>query len=65
MDVKRIAHSGSNRGFYSLMILFPERQGAMIMLTNDGTEQSWGRIDQVAAYFSAHFGLPPTLQPAI
>jgi hypothetical protein len=57
--VLRMVHSGSNRRFYSLMILFPERQGAMLMLTNDGTQQSWDRVDQVAAYFAAHFGLPP------
>ena len=29
------------------------------MLTNDGTQQSWDRVNQVAAYFAAHFGLPP------
>jgi len=57
--VLRMVHSGSNRRFYSLMILFPERQGAMLMLTNDGTQQSWDRVDQVASYFAAHFGLPP------
>jgi CubicO group peptidase (beta-lactamase class C family) len=63
--VKRVAHSGSNGRFYSLMILFPDRQGAMLMLTNDGTQQSWARVDQVANYFAAHFGLPPKTHSAI
>jgi hypothetical protein len=31
----------------------------MPFLTNDGTRPSWARIDQVAAYFAAHFGLQP------
>ena len=57
--VKRMVHNGSNRRFYSLMVLFPERRAAMVMLTNDGTDPSWARVDQVAAYFAAHFGLPP------
>jgi CubicO group peptidase (beta-lactamase class C family) len=51
-------HNGSVGGFYSTLVLFPARRGAIIMVTNAGDNAAWNRIGELDAYLSAHFGLP-------
>jgi D-alanyl-D-alanine carboxypeptidase len=51
-------HNGSIGTFYSTLVLFPERRGAIIMVTNAGDNAAWNRIGELDAYLSAHFGLP-------
>jgi CubicO group peptidase (beta-lactamase class C family) len=51
-------HNGSNGSFYSTLVVFPERHGAIVMVTNDGTDDSWTRIAELDGYLAAHFGLP-------
>ncbi|HET7539590.1 MAG TPA: serine hydrolase domain-containing protein [Polyangiaceae bacterium] len=51
-------HNGSNGSFYSTLVLFPARRGALIMVTNDGSNASWRRIAELDGYLAAHFGLP-------
>jgi D-alanyl-D-alanine carboxypeptidase len=51
-------HNGSIGTFYSTLVLFPERRGALIMVTNNGEGAAWDRIGELDGYLSAHFGLP-------
>jgi CubicO group peptidase (beta-lactamase class C family) len=51
-------HNGNIGTFYSTLVLFPERRGAIIMVTNAGDDAASARIGELDGYLSAHFGLP-------
>jgi D-alanyl-D-alanine carboxypeptidase len=51
-------HNGSIGTFYSTLVLFPERRGAIILATNDGSNTAWTRIAELDTYLALHFGLP-------
>ena len=51
-------HNGSNGTFYSTLVLFPARRGAIILATNAGDDASWTRLADLDTYLAAHFGLP-------
>jgi CubicO group peptidase (beta-lactamase class C family) len=51
-------HNGSNGTFYSTLVLFPARRGAILLATNAGDAHSWTRLAELDGYLAAHFGLP-------
>ena len=55
-----LSHNGNHGNFYSTLVLYPDRQGALVLLTNAGDYSGAGRLPQLQRYLAAHFGLPAT-----